>query len=270
MRAQLKHLAIVSDNYLLLGHFYQALFGLRSFAGARPDGAIAVTDGYVGLNINPRAPGRQAGLDHFGFEVDDVETVFARVRERYPQIAFLKRPSNRPFAGISMHDPAGNVFDLSQRDMANRADVYADDTLCRDRTARHIEHFMLRTLDPSGVARFYRDVFDLQELPGAHDDSTHFLTDGVVTLIIAPWRITDYVGSGIERPAPDHIGFRVESLAAFDNDLQSLARRNPKLAPGPLGVGPESTMRQRLLATCRFGHHQLADPDGVLLDVSEG
>ena len=84
-----------------------------------------MTDGYVGLNINPRAPGRQAGFDHFGFEVDDVDAIFRRVDEAYPTVRYLRRPSNRPFAGISMHDPAGNVFDLSQRGMTNRADVYA-------------------------------------------------------------------------------------------------------------------------------------------------
>ncbi|HEX6511049.1 MAG TPA: VOC family protein, partial [Chloroflexota bacterium] len=109
----MKHLAIVSDDYLTEGRFYEALFGMKSFEGGRLSSAVAVSDGYVGLNVNPRKAGRQAGLDHFGFEVDDVEQVFGRARERYPQAQWLKRPSNRPFAGISMNDPCGNVFDLS-------------------------------------------------------------------------------------------------------------------------------------------------------------
>src|SRR6476661_9006054 len=88
--------------------------------------AITVGDGYVGLNINPRKAGRPAGLDHFGLEVDDVEAVRARLRERYPAVQVLARPSTRPFAGVSTHDPDGNLFDLSQRTMENRASVYVE------------------------------------------------------------------------------------------------------------------------------------------------
>ncbi|MGH7834112.1 MAG: hypothetical protein ACREQK_10745 [Candidatus Binatia bacterium] len=53
--------------------------------------------------------------------------VFSRLRTKYPSIRVLKRLSNRPFAGISTHDPAGNVFDLSQSGMENRADIYLDE-----------------------------------------------------------------------------------------------------------------------------------------------
>ena len=116
MFAQMKHMAIVSSNCNQEGDFYRDVFGLKRSGLARAGGAVVVRDGYVGLNLNPRAPGRQAGFDHFGFEVENVETVFARVNEKYPKIKILRRPGNRPFAGISLHDPAGNVFDLSQKD----------------------------------------------------------------------------------------------------------------------------------------------------------
>lgn len=270
MTARLKHVAIVSENYAMLGRFYEALFGLKSFAGARADDAAAVTDGYVGLNVNPRAPGRQAGFDHFGFEVDDVEAIFARVAEAYPSVHYLKRPSNRPFAGISMHDPLGNVFDLSQRGMSNRANVYAATENAVERTPRYLEHIALRTVDPAGMARFYRDVFDLTELPRAADDPNYYLSDGMVTFMLMPWQIEDYAGSGIERPALDHLGFQVESLDAFEADLTALVERRPQLSPAPLGAGPENSVRRNLLASCPRGSFQLADPDGVLLDVRAG
>ena len=32
---------------------------------------------------------------------------------------------------------------------------------------------------------------------------------------------------------------------------------------------PEREVRQNLLASCCFGQFQMADPDGVLIDVSE-
>ena len=92
MPAKIKHIAIVSDQYALEGRFYEAVFGMRTAADRRPERAVTVSDGYVGLNINPRKAGRPAGLDHFGVEVEDAERVCARLRERYPAIEVLKRP----------------------------------------------------------------------------------------------------------------------------------------------------------------------------------
>lgn len=266
MFAKIKHMAIVSDNYALLGKFYEAAFRMNTSKSARAESAVVVGDGYVGLNINPRRAGRQAGLDHFGFEVEDVETVFARLRENYPAVQVLKRPSNRPFAGLSTHDPAGNVFDLSQKGMENRTDVYEDG----DRQQpRHIHHYALRTVIAEAAAHFYVDVFGLQALEKPTDDKNFYLTDGRVTLIIMPWAISDYAGSGIERPALDHLGFKVENIESFKAEVKALAERNPHLSPRPVGAGVEGEARLKLFAKCPFGKHQLADPDGVLIDVCE-
>ena len=266
MFAKIKHLAIVSDQYALLGRFYEAVFGMRSSDARQTERAVTVGDGYVGLNINPRKSGRQAGLDHFGFEVEDVELVFARMREKYPSIRVLKRPGNRPFAGISTHDPAGNVFDLSQAGMENRRDVYAQSGWTQD---RYINHFALRTVMPEALAKFYVDLFELRPLEKPAADPSFYLTDGRVTLIVMPWKITDYEGSGIERPQPDHIGFKVESVEAVKNRVQQVADGNPHLAPMPVGSGPEGKARLRLFSSCPYGKFHLADPDGVLIDVAE-
>ena len=266
MFAQIKHMAIVSENYALMGKFYEAAFHMRTSRGARATNAVVVGDGYVGLNINPRRAGRQAGFDHFGFEVADVETVFARFREKYPSVTVLKRPGNRPFAGLSTHDPAGNVFDLSQRGMENRADVYEDGDWNQDRA---IHHFALRTVMPEALAQFYVDVFELQAQEKPAGDSNFYLSDGKVTLIIMPWNINDYLGSGIERPAIDHLGFKVENVEEFKRGLQTMVGTNPRLSPSPVGAGPEGQARLKLFSKCPYGKFQLADPDGVLIDVTE-
>ena len=267
MSTKIKHLAIVSENYAIEEKFYQAVFGMKTAARARVESASVVSDGYVGININPRRPGRQGGFDHFGFEVDDVEAVAARMHDKYPEVHILKRPGNRPFAGLSTHDPAGNVFDLSQEGMENRTDVYVDG----DRQAdRYVKHFVLRAVEPERVAGFYRDVFDLLETEKPAGDPNTYLTDGRVTLVIAPWKISDYAGTGIERPALDHIGFKVESVQAVKDRLEELSRRNPYLSPGPVGAGSEAEARLDLFAKCKFGEYQLADPDGVMIDISEG
>jgi catechol 2,3-dioxygenase-like lactoylglutathione lyase family enzyme len=265
MFAQMKHLAIVSNNVNLEGDFYRDVFGLKRSGLARAGGAVVVRDGYVGLNLNPRAPGRQAGFDHFGFEVQDVELVFSRLKEKYPTVHVLKRPGNRPFAGISTHDPAGNVFDLSQQGMENRRDLYVDND---EQMPRRVGHIALRVLEPEKIAEFYRTVFELTELEKPSGDPNHYLSDGKVTLAIFPWQISDFAGSGIERPALDHIGFKVESMAAFKADLEKHARQYSPTDDRP-EKNPEREVRQKLFAKCCFGQVHTSDPDGVLIDVSE-
>ena len=88
---KIKHLAIRSGNPAqakLMTDFYDTLFDMRN--GNRTD------DGYVWLSLGARGIGRQAGLDHFGIEVDDIQEVIARSKAKYPEINFLQRPSTRP------------------------------------------------------------------------------------------------------------------------------------------------------------------------------
>jgi len=264
--AHIRHMAIVSKDYALLGKFYEAVLGMKTSRAARPLKAVVMGDGYVGLNINPRRAGRQAGFDHYGFEVDDVETVFATLRDKYPSVSVLKRPSNRPFAGLSAHDPAGNVFDLSQKGMENRTDVYEDGDWNQK---NFIHHFALRTVSPEPLAEFYVNMFDLQLLEKPGGDPNYYLSDGKVIFVIMPWHINDYLGSGIERPALDHLGFKVESVETFRKTLDSAIATNPSLSPNPVGTGAEGQARLKLFTSCPFGKFHLADPDGVLIDVCE-
>ncbi|HZT06234.1 MAG TPA: VOC family protein [Chloroflexota bacterium] len=259
MAARIRHVAISSGNSGLLLEFYQSLFGMA------PDRTQVVTDGYIGMNVNRRGGGRQAGIDHFGVEVDDVEAVMARSRAAFPAVHFLKRPANRPFASIGTHDPAGNVFDLSQAGMENRRGFYADggDTW----RPRHISHFELRAMDPALLAEFYGRVYDFQVSQDA--DGKFAVSDGRVTLVIAPWDIRDYAGTGIERPAIEHLGFAVESVEAFERDRDQLMEARPDLFPNSAKAETEGARRMEILARCNRGALQLCDPDGILIDVAE-
>jgi len=270
MFSKINHVAIVSDNYAQLAQFYEAAFGMKTSAKTRPGRAVTVGDGYVGLNINPRRAGRSAGLDHFGIQVEDCDAVFDRVREKYPKVKWLKRPSTRPFAGITTHDPDGNVFDLSQKDMANRTSVYVEND--GNANPRHINHVAMRTMRPDEMAVFYREVMELapSNVKKRSDDPNHYLTDGHMTLVIMPWDITDYDGTGIITPGMDHIGFKVESVAAFKADVERIAADNPRLTPAPVHTGKEGAALDRLFErSCAMGQHRLADPDGILIDVME-
>jgi predicted enzyme related to lactoylglutathione lyase len=268
MFAKLNHLAIVSEKFALAARFYEAVFGMKMARGARAEGAAVIGDGYVGMNINPRVPGRGARLEHFGFEVKDAKKALDRLG-RYPEVQWLKRPSNRPFAGISAHDPDGNVFDISQAEMENRADVYVEQAGDKIHP-RHISHFALRTMRPELVAEFYRHVFELEPRNKQPGDPNHYLTDGHMTMIVMPWRIADYEATGIMPPSLDHMGFKTENLAQFKEDAARVAARNPYLAPFSIDYGPEMRARKALFEkSCPYCQHHLADIDGVLLGVSE-
>jgi catechol 2,3-dioxygenase-like lactoylglutathione lyase family enzyme len=269
MFSKINHIAIVSENYAKSAQFYQAVFGMRTSEKSRPGRALTVGDGYVGLNINPRRAGRAAGLDHFGVEVEDAETAFDRLRKHYPSVKWLKRPSNRPFAGISTHDPDGNMFDISQKNMSNRTSVYSEQDGSGEINARHIDHVALRTMRPDEMAEFYRTVFELAPANKGVGDRNHYLTDGHMTLVIMPWDIADYEGTGIITAGMDHIGFKVESVDKLKADVERVAGDNPLLSPAPLGTGAEGKALLELFRrSCPLGQHQMADCDGVLLDVA--
>jgi catechol 2,3-dioxygenase-like lactoylglutathione lyase family enzyme len=265
MFAKINHVAIVSDHYAQLSQFYEAVFGMTTSPKARAGRAVTVGDGYVGLNINPRRAGRAAGLDHFGIEVEDVDTVFDRMRKHHPGVKWLQRPSNRPFAGITTHDPDGNVFDLSQKDMKNRTSIYVEND--GKANPRHVDHVAMRTMRPAEMADFFHAVFELAPANRQPGDRNHYLTDGHVTLVIMPWDITDYDGTGIITPGMDHIGFKVEDMQTFKTDVERIAADNPRLRPAPM-TGAEGTKLEALFRrSCPLGQYQMADCDGILIDV---
>lgn len=147
--------------------------------------------------------------------------------------------------------------------MTNRGEVYVEGEWKQD---RYVSHFVLRALNPANLAKFYREIYELQEMEKPADDPNHYLTDGRMTMVISPWAITDFEGAGIEPRHMDHLGFRVEDVESFKKDLQGLVNRNPALAPKPGGT--EGDIRLKLLAKCKHGQFQLADPDGVPIDVA--
>src|SRR5215470_11665274 len=266
MFSKINHVAIVSENYAQLAQFYIAAFGMKTSDKTRPGRAVTVGDGYVGLNINPRRAGRAAGLDHFGIQVEDCETAFERIRKRYPTAKWLKRPANRPFAGISANDPDGNVFDISQKDMSNRSAIYVENK--GEANPRYIHHVAMRTMNPDDMAEFYSDVFELAPGNKKQGDPNHYLTDGHVTLVIMPWQIEDYDATGIVTAGMDHIGFKVENVETVKAEIDEIAANNPRLAPSPLATGKEGIALEKMFArSCPLGQYRFADPDGVLLDI---
>jgi predicted enzyme related to lactoylglutathione lyase len=274
MLTRIQHAAIVSENFVREAKFYESVFGMkRSKPGSaeeekaiRTNYAVSISDGYVGVTVIGRKPGYVPGLHHFGIDVDNVEEAIARIRKKYPEVAVLKRPSNRPFATYGAHDPEGNYFDLTQEGMSNRRDVYVGE---KRQQPRRIHHLKLRVMNPAAIAAFYRDLFDLKEADKALEDPNYYLTDGQVTLIIAPWKMSDFEGAGIDRPGLEHVGFKVESVEAVKKELSALRETNPEMRERVVSEPSEGERRVALIASCRHGQYQCSSPDGVFVDVTE-
>ena len=275
MLTRIQHVAIVSENFVRETRFYEVVLGMkRSKPGSaeeekaiRTNYALSISDGYVGMTVIGRKPGYVPGLHHFGIDVDDVDESCSRIKEKYPAITVLKRPSNRPFATLGAHDPEGNYFDLTQEGMENRRDVYVE--TAREQP-RRVHHIKLRVMNPTGIAAFYRDLFDLKEEEKALEDHNFYLTDGRVTLIIAPWKMSDFAGAGIDRPGIEHLGYKVESVETVKTELAALREFDPEMRERIISEPKEGERRLALIASCRHGRYQFSDPDGVFIDITEG
>ncbi len=269
MDARINHFTILSEDNYALGRFYEGFFHMRPAGANGATDAVRLGDGHVGLNIKPRLPGLRAQLDHFGIEVDDIELAMARIREGYPEIEWLEHPGGRGKTLFSTHDPAGNVFSLSQAGTEACKDVYKPDSKATD---RWLDHFALRVLNPEKVAAFYAKVFEFSLLERPTAQENFYLSDGRVTLVIIPWRILDFEGTGITARGMDHIGFRVESIDALQADIDRITAKNYRFQPRTSIVGRGKEGGGRLIMfrkSCPLGCHHMADSDGFLLDVRE-
>ena len=270
MNARITRFTILSEHNYALGRFYEGFFHMRPTGTKGPLQAVEVSDGHIELTIKPRLPGLPAQLHHFGIDVDDPRQVVARIGEKYPGIAWLEKPVGACRAPISTHDPAGNFFDVFQR--AAKLPGHGNGAESRQ-PARAIDHFALRVLHPEQVAEFYVNVFGLSAVERSTEGQKNFyLSDGHLTLVIIPWCINDFQGTGITARGMDHIGFRVESIAALKSEIDAVTQENYRFQPRTslVGRGKEGGVRLTMFRkTCPLGHHHMADSDGFLLDVVE-
>jgi catechol 2,3-dioxygenase-like lactoylglutathione lyase family enzyme len=107
---KIQHIAIVSPKRDALVEFYKKAFGMKQVEGE--GSAVYLSDGAVNLALIQQYPGRDAGLYHFGFEVQDIEALKKALKEAGFESEIQKRPRNRE-AEYRVLDPDGNAIDLS-------------------------------------------------------------------------------------------------------------------------------------------------------------
>jgi len=267
MFARINHMAMISCQYPMLERYYRSLFGMVNSKSNDAEASTVVGDGNVGLNILPRRDGYVGGIDHFGMVVESMTEVDERMKKANAKAGMVKRPSYRPFAAYSAHDPDGNVFDLAEANGDNLKDVYAEQD-GDDRDAM-FNRFAIRTVNAEEAAEFYADAFELQLINRKEGDPNYHLTDGKVTLSPMPWKIGEFVGTSIKRPGPDHIGIKVKDLAHFKSEMTRIGEKNTFLASRPLGGSDEANRRRDFFAGNALGKLQISDPDGNWLDITD-
>src|SRR5215203_4574311 len=107
MDTRIKHVAICTENYDRTAQIYKTVSGMKKITNGMTDASGSYnserghsSDGLIGYALLQRQPGISAGLDHFGFEVDDVSTVLEKPAEKYPEVLVSKTLDYVPFAGI--------------------------------------------------------------------------------------------------------------------------------------------------------------------------
>jgi catechol-2,3-dioxygenase len=112
--AQIRHLAISSDDTEKLASFYKEVFGFRQ-SRPTPEGrrTIYLTDGTVELTILENTNQQNSnGLHHLGIQTDDLDDTVSRVEKAQPGKAIGTSGSGS--AGeVWLSDASGNHIYLS-------------------------------------------------------------------------------------------------------------------------------------------------------------
>jgi len=129
-----------------------------------------------------------------------------------------------------------------------------------------IKHIAIATQNEEATAKFYVDVFGLQQL-GKFDSpivSGYFLTDGTINLAILHFKNDQVAGAerGKEWSGIHHIGFQVESLEEIAQQLAAAGGTPRDDINRALGIGMGSGQHGN--AEVRY-----SGPDGVMFDVSQ-
>ena len=114
--AKIRHIAIKVEDQEKAATFYKETFGMtEAWRGpVRDDGkrAIYLTDGYINMAVLPARGGRE-GIDHFGFQVEDMEETLKTAGAAGAQGDATKKPRDGRFAEVGVHDPSGQSVDVS-------------------------------------------------------------------------------------------------------------------------------------------------------------
>jgi catechol 2,3-dioxygenase-like lactoylglutathione lyase family enzyme len=114
-----------------------------------------------------------------------------------------------------------------------------------------IRHIAIMSRDTEELAKFYKDVFGLDEIhrsKGADGIPGIYMSDGYLTLALLPCSLKRDAASGF-----NHFGFTIDDTDEYSRRLveYGLEEAQPRPSNRP------------------FAEHRACDPDGNLFDLSE-
>ena len=127
-----------------------------------------------------------------------------------------------------------------------------------------IRHIALTTENPSEVAEFYKQAFDMQEIRRSEAGAV-FLCDGYINLAILNWKTEKDADVGPNGPNYNgihHIGFQVEDLDESAEKLETVDGQR-------LNQRHDDTTLTQATAAPRNFEVKWGGPDGVVIDVSQ-
>jgi catechol 2,3-dioxygenase-like lactoylglutathione lyase family enzyme len=129
-----------------------------------------------------------------------------------------------------------------------------------------IKHIAIATQDADKTAKFYTEVFGLQEIAklDSPNASGYYLSDGDINVAILNFKNDQAAGveRGMEYSGLHHIGFQVESLEEIAEKLAAAGSRPRDDINRALGVGMGGPRHANVEV-------KYAAPDGVVVDVSQ-
>ena len=249
MSAQLRYLAVISDDPDLLGDFYCRHFGLKSL-GRSEHGDVSVSDGFYNLTFLKNRPDlgeprMERGLHHLGLQVGDLNEAVAKYLNLYPGSVVVPEADGLHHGKRRIYDPESNPVVISDECFG-----VGDHQKQRPRIA----HIALNALVPERLLSFYSGIFGLRELTTSFRRRetgrlNRFAGDGVTNLAIHPFY--NHSKGHEARLGINHFGILVDDM---DRRLENLSK--------------EITIAKRP-ADRPYAEYRLRDPEGNAFDLSQ-
>jgi catechol 2,3-dioxygenase-like lactoylglutathione lyase family enzyme len=242
--ARIRHLAICTDRQEELAAFYRTTFGMTEmFRHASAESGkigIYLSDGEINLAFIP-AHGKTEGINHFGFEVDNVETAADIALGNGALQGAKPVPQDGRQNEAFIADPIGQRVDLSSKGWKLGGGGKA-----------RIQHLAIKTDDPTKLAAFYMETFGLHEVMRRNwERGAVYISDGHVNLALLPNNNGE--DEAADRMGIDHLGFRIDDLDATMN--------------AAFAAGGKPSNRE-LPRDGRFAEVFVRDPAGGRIDLS--
>ena len=251
----IRHMAICTNNNRRLARFYRLILGMEEVWNEEQNSPYAfyITDGYFNLNclqLHERLAEvkRDVGINHYGFQVENMREIEKRLGELKPPIKIASRPKDGRYTESRILDPDANGVDVAERGWGTGDEK-------RVPGARHVG---IQTEDPERLADFYKFVFSMKEVGrkkiAKTDTRAIYLSDGTVNLGLVK-------NPPVSRPGIQLLGFQVRNIREIEENLKR-----------PLGLtyGGETPLEiQRRPAESPYKPVWLKDPDGNFVDLSE-